>query len=563
MRPVLFVYSMKVIDSKIIDSGYDKFETLRILEWNLAYAAVRGLSENSSREQIFDYSLGKRMDRATVLGAALAIKEYIQANFGDEERIGIALPSCIPGILVNLAVQMAGKVSVNLNFTLGPESAAACLRKAGIRTVIGSNKVKEKVLQHYSDYPWGDRFIDVGDMLKRIGKKRIVPKVIAVKLLPWRMTAAIFGIPKYGGNKEASIIFTSGSEGEPKAAVLTHRNIIANCVQMSQIGIVWPGDATLHANLPLFHSFGQSIQVWFCSIFGVRQVAVQSPLEVQSNLDAIREGGSTLMISTPTFLRSYYKKATPADLGKLQYVIGGAEKTPDGFIEAWEGKFPSVRYLAGYGLTEASPVVAVNLPEGLKRGKMCPQPSSSKSESVGEIFPGLQAAVVSPETGERLNIGETGILQLRGASIFPGYLNMPEVNRERIVDGWLNTGDLASLDSDGFIFIKGRLSRFSKIGGEMVPHTGIEEAVERALNIENSDEPKIAVGSKIDPAKGEVLVLLAAMDIDMTALRKALMKAGQPNLWIPRKMMRVEKIPLLATGKLDLGKIRKICMAAD
>ena len=171
--------------------------------------------------------------------------------------------------------------------------------------------------------------------------------------------------------------------------------------------------------------------------------------------------------------------------------------------------------------------------------------------------------MVSPETGERLNIGETGILQLRGASIFPGYLNMPEVNRERIVDGWLNTGDLASLDSDGFIFIKGRLSRFSKIGGEMVPHTGIEEAVERALNIENSDEPKIAVGSKIDPAKGEVLVLLAAMDIDMTALRKALMKAGQPNLWIPRKMMRVEKIPLLATGKLDLGKIRKICMAAD
>ncbi len=555
---------MKVIDSKIIDTGYAEFEKQRILDLNLAYLAVRGLSRNSSREQVFDYSLNKRMDRATLLGAAAALKDYIVENFKDEERIGIALPSCIPGILVNLAVQMAGKVSVNLNFTLGAKAAESCIRRAKIKTVIGSNKVKDKVSQHCPDYPWGERFLDIADVLKSIGKKKIVPKVIAAKVLPWKLLATFYGVQKYGGDREASIIFTSGSEGEPKAAVLTHRNIVGNCVQMYNLGIITEENSVLHANLPLFHSFGQTIQVWFSAMFGVRSVTVQSPLEVQSNIDAIRKAGSTILISTPTFLRSYYKKATSADFPNLECVIGGAEKTPDGFVEAWEGKFPKVRNLPGYGLTEASPVVSVNLPEGLQRGKYCPTKSTAKPESVGELFPGMQAMVKSPETGEVLPIGETGILYLKGSNVFGGYLNMPEVNAEKLSDdGWLNTGDLASLDSDGFIFIKGRLSRFSKIGGEMVPHTTVEEAVAKALSLTETEVPMIAIASKVDSAKGEALVLVSAVDVDMIALRKSLTEAGLSNLWIPRKLMRVEKIPMLASGKLDLGTIRKICMAAE
>jgi len=551
---------MKVIDSRIVDSGFEKFSALEFLETNLAYAAILNLSKNTRKEQIYDFSLNRRLDRGTVLAVALALKEFIQRKYPDEERIGIALPSCFPGMALNLAVQMAGKSSVNLNFTMGADAARACIEKAGIRSIIGSDKVREKVNDHSPDYPWTDNFSDIGNILKGIGKKGILPKLIAVRCLPGKLLAKIYGIKKAGGQKEASIIFTSGSEGAPKAAVLTHRNIMANAMQMWQIGIIHGCDI-LHANLPLFHSFGQTIQVWFCNIFGVREVAVQSPLEVQANLQACRKGGSTIMISTPTFLRSYYKKAVPEDFQSLKFVVGGAEKTPDGFIEAWEAKFPKVRYLEGYGLTEASPVVSVNLPENLERGEFCPQPSGTKAKSVGEIFPGMQAAVADPDTGEFLPIGSVGLLHLKGGSVFGGYLNQPEENKKKFRDGWLNTGDLAALDEDGFIFIKGRMSRFSKIGGEMVPHMGVEDSIVKVLGLQDSEIPLLAIGSRIDPAKGEALILLSAVDIDVPQLRRLLTETGLPNLWIPKHVIRVPAIPILGTGKLDLGAIHRMCQA--
>ena len=548
---------MKIIDKTNIDSGYTDFNSLEFLNTNLAYAATCALAKDTKKEYIYDHSLNRRVDRGTTLAVALALKEFIQKEFPNEERIGIALPACFPGVVLNLAVQMAGKSSVNINFTTGSDAAKSCYERAGIKCVIGSNKVKQKVSDHAPDFPWTDRFYDIGDVLKKIGKKGILPKLIAVRTLSGKALCKYYKIPREGGDKEASIIFTSGSESAPKAAVLSHRNLMSNAYQMREIGIFTDAD-TLHANLPLFHSFGQTIQVWFTMIFGVRQVMVQSPLEVQANLSAAKKGLSTIMISTPTFLRSYYKKGTQEDFPAMKYVIGGAEKTPDGFIDAWNAKFPKVEYLEGYGLTEASPVVCVNLPAGLKRGKFCPQPSATKAESVGEIFPGMQARVTDPETEEPLAVGEIGILELKGPNIFKGYLNQPEENAKKFKDGWLRTGDLAMLDEDGFIFIKGRLSRFSKIGGEMVPHAGVEEAIVKALGLQDSELPTIAIGSRVDAAKGEALVLLSTVDIDTAQLRKLLTEAGLPNLWIPKNVVRVETIPLLGSGKLDLGKINKI-----
>lgn len=552
---------MNIRNSTTVDSGYDDFNSLELLDLNLAYAATCGLARNTKKEYIYDFSLNRHLDRGMTLAVALALKGYIEKHFGNQKRIGIALPACFPGVVVNLAVQMAGKSSVNINFTAGSDSAKACLAKAGIECIIGSRKVREKVSAHAPDFPWTDNFADIGDILKSIGKKGILPHLIAARTLSGKLICSLYGIPKDGGDKEASIIFTSGSEAAPKAAVLTHRNLSANAKQMIEIGIVHEGDV-LHSNLPLFHSFGQSIQVWFTMIYGIGQVMVQSPLEVQANLEAARRGKSTIMISTPTFLRSYYKKGSPADFPNLKCVIGGAEKTPDGFIDAWNAKFPQIAYLEGYGLTEASPVVSVNLPAGLKRGKFCPQQSAIKEASVGEIFPGMMARVADPDSGEILPVGEVGLLQLKGASIFGGYLNQPEENAKKLSDGWLNTGDLAALDSDGFIFIKGRLSRFSKIGGEMVPHSGVEEAIVRVLGLQDSELPLVAIGSKVDPAKGEALVLLSAVDIDVPQLRRLLSEAGFPNLWIPKHVMRVDAIPLLGTGKLDLGKIHKISKTA-
>ena len=557
MRRITTLADMNIIDGKIIDTGLEKYKTHPMLGKNLGAAALETLSKDTSKHFIYDHSLNRKMDRGTLLATVLCIKDFLEEELSDQQRIGIALPSGIAGLAVNLACQMAGKSSVNINFTMGREAAAHCLAHAGIKSVISSRKVRERVEKRTPDYPWSDNFYDISDILKKIGKKGVAKKLILVKLLPAFILKKIFGIPEDGGEREASIIFTSGSEGLPKAAVLTHANLMTNCIQMLATDIVGDG-GILHANLPLFHSFGQSIQVWFTCIFGIPQVAVQSPLEVAQNFEAIKKGGSTLMISTPTFLRSYYKKGNPEDIKSLRSVIAGAEKTPEGFDDLWEKRFPNARYLPGYGLTEASPVVCVNLPDNLPDNGWRGYTTGSSKGSVGQLFGGMQACTINPDTGEMQNIGETGLLCLKGGNIFGGYLHMPELNKSRFKDGWLNTGDLASLDSKGFIYIKGRLSRFSKIGGEMVPHAFMEERIAKLLGQEEAETPTIAIGARDDDNKGESLVLITSIDIDFAALRKALADEGIANLWIPRTMKKVDSIPILGNGKLDLATIQRI-----
>lgn len=548
---------MKIIDGKIIDTGYDTFKSHPRLSENLAAAVVRALSKNTSKHHIYDASLDKSMDRGTFLALCLALKDYILKNFPKSARLGIALPSGIPGAAVNIAAQMAGMVSVNINFTMGADAARACFKKAHVTTVIGSDKLRDKVAQKTPNFPWPERFYDIAKILRAIGKKAIATKLAAVKILPSSALIKIFSIPTEGGDREASIIFTSGSEGEPKAAVLTHRNIMSNCLQMEYTGII-DSAGVLHANLPLFHSFGQSIQVWFTSIFPREVAAVASPLEVKQNFETMAKCKSSLIISTPTFLRSYIKKANPEAAKTLKIVIAGAEKTPDGLDKLWEEKFPNCKYKVGYGLTEASPVVSVNLQHGNPINNYRDYQTDTREGSVGQLFAGMQAAVMNPENGEFLPLGQEGVLCLRGGNIFAGYLNAPKLNAEKIKDGWLITGDIASLDSDAFIYIKGRVSRFSKIGGEMVPHALVEDFITKALKQEESEVPTIAVTSRESSSKGEELVLVTTLDVDASELRKTLSDMGLSNLWIPKVIVKVAEIPTLASGKLSLGEIKKL-----
>ena len=548
---------MKIFDSRILDTNYETFNNHPRLGENLASAVVKGLSKGTSEHHIYDASLGQRMSRGAFLALALALKDFISLNFPGERRIGIALPSGIAGAAVNIAAQMAGKVSVNINFTMGRAAAEASLRKAGIRAVISSEKLREKVSQKIPDFPWPEKFADIQDVLKKIGKAGVAKKLAAVKLLPAPAIIRLFGIPTEGGDREASIIFTSGSEGDPKAAVLTHRNIMANCLQMHYTEII-PATETLHANLPLFHSFGQSIQVWFTSIFPHKVVAVANPLDIAHNFNAMREGKSSIMISTPTFLRSYLKKGCAEAAESLRIVIAGAEKTPDGFPALWEQKFPNCAYKVGYGLTEASPVVGVNLPEGLPTNEYRDYRSMTRAGTIGQMFVGMQAAIASPETGEFLPMGESGTLCLKGANVFKGYLDDPKLNAEKLRDGWLLTGDIAKLDGDGFIYILGRNSRFSKIGGEMVPHASVEELVSEILGQRESEVPTVAVTCRESENKGEELVLVTTLDVDMHALRRKLSETGVSNLWIPRICVKVDEIPTLASGKVSLGDLRRL-----
>ena len=212
----------------------------------------------------------------------------------------------------------------------------------------------------------------------------------------------------------------------------------------------------------------------------------------------------------------------------------------------------------GYGLTETAPVVSTNLPDPApSRPNDTVQPSS-RDGSVGKMLPGEAAQIRDPETNALLSPHELGMLWLKGPNIFEGYLNEPERTAEVLQDGWFKTGDLGRLDEDGFLYIEGRLSRFSKIAGEMVPHETIEAKIIEGFGLKMEEERVIAIVGVPDEAKGEALVLLAIRDLSPEKIREYLLAGGLPNLWVPRTIKRVEKIPILGSGKLDLGKMQGI-----
>jgi acyl-[acyl-carrier-protein]-phospholipid O-acyltransferase/long-chain-fatty-acid--[acyl-carrier-protein] ligase len=267
-----------------------------------------------------------------------------------------------------------------------------------------------------------------------------------------------------------------------------------------------------------------------------------------------------VMFATPTFLRGYLRKAKPEQLRSLRLLITGAEKLPTDLAQTFSERF-SQRVFEGYGLTETSPVVSVNLPEPKPARPGETVQASSRAGSTGKLAQGIAAEIRDPETGEKLSLHEVGMLWLRGPNIFGGYLNDPERTSEVLEDGWLKTGDLGRFDEDGFLFIEGRLSRFSKIAGEMVPHETIEQKISTALQLDAEGERQIAVVGVRDEAKGEALLVLSTVPIDLTDLRAKLHEAGVANLWIPKKVRQVEKIPVLASGKLDLKRCNEL--AAD
>jgi len=363
-------------------------------------------------------------------------------------------------------------------------------------------------------------------------------------------------VPKEGGHAEATLLFTSGSTGEPKGVVLSHCNIVGNVSQFRELLDAKKDDAIL-ASLPFFHSFGSTVTLWYPLIEAVRIVTYPSPLEVAKNAALLEQHKLTLLLATPTFLRGYLRRAEADQLRSLRLVITGAEKLPLDLANAFEERFKQ-KVFEGYGLTETSPVVSVNLPEPTptKPGEQV-QPSS-RLGSVGKMAPGIAAEIREPETDKKLSLHETGMLWLRGANIFEGYLHDSERTAEVLRDGWLKTGDIGRFDEDGFLYIEGRLSRFSKIGGEMVPHDAIEQKIVDLLSLAGKDERAIAIVGVQDEAKGEALVLLAAVDVDLAELRKKLHDAGVPNLWIPKQVQRVESIPVLASGKLDLKKCKEL-----
>jgi acyl-[acyl-carrier-protein]-phospholipid O-acyltransferase/long-chain-fatty-acid--[acyl-carrier-protein] ligase len=520
------------------------------LDRHLAEECVRGLKRRRFATAVIEGTDHTRLSRAKLLGAAAALSRHLRKEFSDE-RIAIVLPASKGSMLANLAVTLANKVPVDLNFTMGRAANESCCRRANLRVALSATPFMERL----KDFPWPERVLKLDELLPRM-KRQIIFWWIMSVLIPAGLLLRLLQIPRQGGHAEAILLFTSGTTGEPKGVVVSHRNVVGNVSQFRELLDARKTDAIL-GSLPFFHTFGSTVTLWYPLIEGVRIVTYPNPLEAARCAALIDRYKLTFLLATPSFLRLYLRKAEPEQLRTLRLIIVGAEKLPLDLASHFEKRFDK-KVFEGYGLTETAPVVSVNLPDPEPKTSGEQVQSSSRLGSVGRLAPGMAAEIREPETDQKLSLFKSGMLWLRGVNIFEGYLDDPKRTGEILHDGWLKTGDIGRFDEDGFLYIEGRLSRFSKIGGEMVPHETIEQKIIDVLELSGRDERPIAIVGVQDEAKGEALVLLSAVELDLAELRKKLQEAGVPNLWIPKQVHRVDSIPVLASGKLDLKKCQAL-----
>ena len=510
---------------------------------------------STARRQPRRFAMADGQSGRVGFGAALMRAVYLARRlreaWKDQEMVGILLPPCVPGALVNWAALLAGRVPVNLNYTASDDVIASCARQCGIKTVITSQAFLDKVKL---TVPARTILIE-----EAAAKPRLSERLVAALLawfLPARWLERALGEGRRPGLDDlATVIFSSGSTGDPKGVMLTHYNIGSNVDQIGQTFALDGSDRILGV-LPFFHSFGFTATLAMPGVLGTGVVYHVSPLDARVIGGLARQHAATFLLATPTFLQTYIRRCEPGDFGSLKLVMAGAEKLPDRVATAFEDRF-GLRPLEGYGCSECSPVVTVSTRDyraagfrqiGAKRGK------------IGHPLPGVSVRIVDPETGAPRAVGEPGLLLVRGPNIMKGYLGQPEKTAAVLRDGWYVTGDMAAVDEDGFLQITDRLSRFSKIGGEMVPHVKVEDTLQE---LAGETERVFAVTAVPDEKKGEKLVVLHTLRDDL--LQACLAKlggAGLPNLWVPRpnQFYKVETLPHLGTGKLDLRRIREIAV---
>ncbi len=542
--------SLPALQANLLDAFEEAYSSRRILSGSLAAALFQGLKKNSSNK-ISDGTDDSELPYSKILPVAIAFSKHIRQET-DKSRVAIVLPPGKGALIANLAVLFAGKTPVNLNFTASHEAIRSSIRQAEVDRFITADPFVRKV----SSFPWPPNrdLIYIERTLPDL-KGSIVKWALLTKLLPESVLIQMLGLNKRRNKDEAILLFTSGSSGEPKGVALTHRNVLANVLQFgSRLNI--GKDASILGCLPLFHSFGCTVTLWYPVIDGINLVTYPSPLETKRLAELIDIHKINVLLATPTFLRGYMKRIEPEQLKSLSLVVTGAEKLPQSLADAFEEKF-GIRPMEGYGLTETSPATNVNLPTPQAPAGTHAMPAQLNG-SVGQLLPGIAIRIYDPVADKNVPLDQPGIIILKGPNIFPGYLRDPKRTGEVLTsDGWFKTGDVGVLDSDGFLHIQGRISRFSKIAGEMVPHETIEAAINKVLGLDAETERKIAIVGVPDEKKGEAIVLLStiagpALEQECIDLRYKLLDEGLTSLWCPKTIIPVEEIPLLASGKLDI-----------
>lgn len=505
---------------------------------------IRSARANWFRRAVAD-TTGKRLNYGQTLTAAVALAAELEPRVAGQDKVGLLLPPSVAAVLANLAVALLGRAAVNLNYTASREGFASSVAQCGLRTVLTSRAL----LQKLEGFPVPEGAVYIEDLLSGLSPHAKRLAFLQALLVPPRWLARSRG---FTADQVATVIFSSGSTAEPKGILLSHHNILSNIEGMRMVFHPTPEDCVCGV-LPFFHSFGYTACLWFPILSGFSAVYHSHPLEGEKVAEAVRVNKASLLFATPTFLLAYIRRAKKEDFATLRMVIAGAEKLKPRIADAFQDRF-GLRPMEGYGATELAPVTALNVPDrelgGLRQVGV-------KEGTVGHPIPGIVARIVDPDTRQPVPQGQAGLLLIKGPNVMLGYLNRPDLTHAAIQDGWYDTGDMAVMDPDGFIAITDRLSRFSKIAGEMVPHLAVEEALHRALK---KTDQVLAVASAPDEKRGEKLVVLYTADAGTPEdLQRAVAESDLPNLWKPNasNMFRIDAVPILGSGKLDLKALKQ------
>ncbi len=511
---------------------------------------IRSLREAGGRLKMAD-SLGTRLTGRQLLTRILAARLVLERVLGpDERRVGVLLPPTAGAAIVNAALALMGRVAVNLNYTASQSILNICIERAGLAHVISSPTFLSRV-----SLDVGDRLLDAAALRQQLTLGQKLQAWTEATLLSRAALERRLGLDRIAPDDVLTIIFTSGSTGDPKGVVLSVENVDSNVRAIADLLHVSPADTALGV-LPFFHSYGYTTALWVPLTLEPAVVYHTNPLDAKVVGRLAREFHATVLMATPTFLRTYIRRTDPDDFSTLEVVFGAAEKLTPEVTDAFEERF-GVRPREAYGATELSPLVAANVPPS----RHVPgRPVDAREGTVGKPILGCAARVTDREGQAELPIGQEGLLWIGGPNVMQGYLDRPDLTADVVKDGWYCTGDIARLDNDGFITITGRQSRFSKIGGEMVPHMLVEEAINTVLGA--ADGELLAVVTAVPhPTKGERLVVLHLQEIpDPASICRQLADRGLPNLWLPApdSFSLIEDLPLLGSGKLDLRQLNEL-----
>ncbi|MEM0952817.1 MAG: acyl-[ACP]--phospholipid O-acyltransferase [Pseudomonadota bacterium] len=507
---------------------------------------------------------GVKLSRRRFAAATLAFGSAMKLD-ADADNVGLLLPAANAAAIANMAIMLKGRSAVNLNFSSPVSAVQAAIERAQIRQVFTSRQFETRLEAKGIDLQAllaGTEITYMEDIRENLPQWKLLLCLLEVSLLPPRWLYALHG-KRSGLDDPAAILFSSGSEGQPKGVVLSHRNIQSNCKQISDVLNTRVDDVVM-ASLPPFHAFGLTVTLIMPLIEGIPIVCHPDPTDVLGIARAVSRYRATILFGTATFLSLYARnrKIDPILLESLRYVVAGAEKLPAQVRRDFQLKF-NKRIFEGYGATETTPVASVNVPDAIDTEDWRIQVGQSEG-SVGMPLPGTSFKIIDPETREELPLGEDGMICISGNQVMLGYLEDSDRTDAVIFeeDGmrWYITGDKGHLTSEGFLVIVDRYSRFAKIGGEMVSLGAVEEQA-RALLPADSEED-LAAAALPDDRKGEKVVMLVTSDTLAQDLREKMVEAGVSPLMIPSQVIRVDDVPKLGSGKTDFSALNALAHEA-